>query len=141
MISGVISSSSVPRLQHPQVARAQDAEPAVEIRLAMHWPSTTVVAHAEEGEIVGQQPLQELNRFGDLVDRQRRRIGLELGDIRVDALEHRAPVVHGEPHVAEHGLQRARRVRRARVIGDRLEMNMDEALARAFGGVGCSECD
>ena len=38
-----------------------------------------IIAHAEEGEIVGRQPLQELDRFGDLVDRQRRRIVLELG--------------------------------------------------------------
>ena len=34
-----------------------------------------IFAQAQKGEIVGAQPLQELAGFGDLVDRQRRRIG------------------------------------------------------------------
>ena len=36
-----------------------------------------IVAYAEEGEIVGGKPFQELHRLGDLIDRHRRRIGLE----------------------------------------------------------------
>ena len=92
--------------QHAQLARAHDAERAVEIRLE-RLAVAHVVAQAEEGEIVGQQPLQELDRLGDLVHRQRRRIALELVDDAGDALAHGAPVLHRQPHFAEHGLQRA----------------------------------
>ena len=69
----------VAALEHAQFARAHDAERAVEIRL-QRLAVDIVIAHAEEGEIVGQQPLQELDRLGDFIDRQRRRIGLEFGD-------------------------------------------------------------
>ena len=130
----------VAALEHAQFARAHDAERAVEIglqRLAVEG----VIAHAEEGEIVGQQPLQELDRLGDLVHRQRRRIGLEIGDDAVGALEHGAPVLHRQPHFAEHACERAHDVGARGLVRDRLEMDMDEALARAAGGVGRAERD
>ena len=60
MISGVISRSSLAALEHPQLARAHDAERAVKIRFE-HLPVDAVVSHAEECEIVGEEPLQELN--------------------------------------------------------------------------------
>ena len=123
----------VAALEHAQVARAHDAERAVEIRLE-RLAVEAVVAHAEESEIVGQQPLQELDRLGDLVDRQRRRIGFEFRDHGVDALEHRPPVLHRQPHFAEHVLERAHDVGARGLVLDRLEMNMDEALARAGRG-------
>ena len=140
MISGVNSSSSSPRLSTRNSRRAHDAERAVEIGL-QRVAVEGVVAHAEEGEIVGQQPLQELDRLGDLVDRQRRRIGLEIGDDAVDALEHGAPVLHRQPHFAEHARERAHDLGARGLVLDRLDMDMDEAFARAAGGVGGAERD
>ena len=95
-----------------------------------------VVAQAEESEIVGQEPLQELHRLGDLVHRQRRRVGLQVGDDAVGALEHGAPVLHRQPHFTEHVLERAHEIGARGLVCDRLEMNMDEAFARAAGGIG-----
>ena len=91
--------------QHAQFARAHDAEPAVVVGLQL-VAVEDVVAHADEGEIVGEQPPEELDCLRDLVDRQRRRIGLELGDDGVDALAHRLPVFDRKPHLAEHREQR-----------------------------------
>ena len=126
--------------QHAQIARAHDAERAVEIgfeRMAVEG----VVAHAEESEIVGQQPLQELDRLGDLVHRQRRRIGLQFGDDCLDAFAHGAPVLHRQPHLREHAVERAHQVGARGLVLDRLEMDMDEALARGAGLVGRAKRD
>ncbi len=122
------------------MAVAHDAERAVEIGLE-RVAVEAVIAHAEEGEIVGRQPLQELDRFGDLVHRQRRRIGLQIGDDAVDPLQHRPPVLHRQPHVGEHGLQGAHDVGARGLLLDRIDVDMDEALARAVGGIGRAERD
>ena len=127
-------------LEHAQFTQAHDAERAVKVgfqRLAVEG----VIAHAEEGEIVGQQPLQELDRLGDLIHRQRRRVGLEIGDDAVGALEHGAPVLHRQSHFAEHARERAHDVGARGVVRDRLEMDMDEALARAGGRIDGAERD
>ena len=121
-------------LEHAQLGRAHDAERAVIIGL-QRVAVESVIAHAEEGEVIGQKPLQELDRLGDFVDRQRRRVGLEVGDRAVDALEHGAPVLHRKPHLAEHGAERAHDVVARGLVGDRLEVEMDEALACAVCGV------
>ena len=125
-------------LEHAQFGRAHDAEGIVEIGL-QHIAVEGVIAHAEEGKIVGQQPLQKLDRLGDFVDRQRRRIGLEIGDDAIGALEHGAPVLHRQPHFAEHTCERAHDIGARGLVGDRLEMDMDEALARVAGGVGSAQ--
>ena len=86
-----------------------------------------------------KQPLQELDRLGDFVHRQRRRIGFQIGDDTVGALEHGAPVLHRQPNFAEHLAKRAHDVGARGLVGDRIEMDMDEAFARAAGGVGRAE--
>ena len=91
--------------QHLEIARAHDAEPRVEIGLDR--PAIDrVIAHAEKGEIVGQQPLQELDRFGKFVHRQRRRIALEPGDDGLDTAAHRLPVLDGKADLCQHALER-----------------------------------
>ena len=60
-----------------------------------------IFAQAQEGEIVGAQPLQELVGFGDLVDRQRRRIGIEGLDRLFDTGAHGPPVGDAGAHVVE----------------------------------------
>ena len=130
----------VAALEHAQFGRAHDAKRAVGIglqRIAVEG----VIAHAKEGEIVGQQPLQKLNRFGDFIDGQRRRIGFQIGYQAVDALQHGAPILHGQPHFAEYDRERAHDIGARGLVRDRLEMDMDEALARAAGGVGSAERD
>ena len=91
--------------QHAQFALAHDAERAVEVRPQL-VVLELVVAHAEEGEVVGEQPLQKLDRLGELVDRQWRRVVLHVRDDAVDAVEHRAPVGDGKPHFGEDALER-----------------------------------
>ena len=83
----MIGTSWPPRLQHRHVAAAQHAEAglAAPASSSRSLPAKRIVAHAEQGEIVGDQPFEELDRLGDLVDRQRRRIGLQLRDHLVDA--------------------------------------------------------
>ena len=82
---------------------------------------------------------QELDRLGDLVDRQRRRIGLQLGDDVVDALDHRPPVLHREPHLGEHGSRPRTRSARAAASSIAIDMDVDEAFALAAGGIGRAE--
>ncbi len=83
--------------QYPHLGGAQDAESGLEDRLVilvLVVASQRVFAHAEEGEIVGDQPFEELGRLGDFLDGQRRRIVLDLGDHLADARHHRPPVLH-----------------------------------------------
>ncbi len=120
--------------QHAQLARTHDAEPAVEVRLQV-VAVEDIVAHADKGEIVGEQPFEEFDRFRDLIHRQRRRIGLQLGDDGVDALAHRPPVLHRKPHLAEHRLQRLHDGFAQRLVFDRIDVNVDETFARAASGI------
>ena len=129
----------VAALEHAQLARPHDAEPALEYGLQRRTVDR-VVAHAEECEIVGQQPAQKLDRFGDFIHRQRRRIGFKFFDDVVDVIEHRPPVFHGEPHFTQNALDRGNQFG-ARGRFDRFDMNMDEALARGAGGVRRAERD
>src|SRR6185295_20192864 len=87
-----------------------------------------VVARTEEREIVGQQPLQKLDGFGNFVDRQRWRSGLEFGDNRGDAVTHRTPVLHRKAYLPKHDFQRMHELP-ASVIRNRRQMNMDETFA------------
>ena len=116
--------------QHVHVRRSQDAEPALGNDLiAALVAGQRVFAHAEEGEVVGDQPFEELRRLGDLLDRQRRRIVLDLGDDLADARHHRPPVLHAEAHVGEHAADRLDDLGLPRLVLDALDMDVDEALA------------
>ena len=135
-ISGVTTSGWSQRCsRHP--AHAHDAEPALEDRLErVGARRELVIADAQEGEIVGDQPFQELDRLGDLADRQRRRIGLELGDQLGDPRRHRTPVLHGDAHVGEHVRDGAHDLGAARLLVDALDVDLDEALAQRSAGGG-----
>jgi len=129
----------VAALEHPQFARAHDAERALEIRF-QRLPVDAIVAQAEEGEVVGKEPLQELNGFRDFTDRQRRRIVLQVGNNGVNARAHRLPVLHGHAHFTEHDLERAHEFFARSIIDDRSEVDMDETLTLALR-IGCAERD
>ncbi len=116
--------------QHMHVGRSQDAEPALGNDLvAALVAGQRVFAHAEEGEVVGDQPFEELRRLGDFLDRQRRRIVLDLGDDLADARHHRPPVLHAEAHVGEHAADRLDDLVLPRLVLDALDVDVDEALA------------
>ena len=134
MISGVDFEQLVAAPEHAEFTRAHDAERGFEIRI-QHLAVNLVIAHTQEREIVGKQPLQKLNGFGNFINGQRRRSRLEFGDHRSDAVTHRAPVLHREAYLAEHDFQRVHKVG-AGVVRNRRQMNMNEALTYT-GSVRC----
>ena len=122
----------VPALDHPHVAGAQNAEPGFEHGLERILAGAElVIANAEEGEVVVDEPREKCDSFGDLVRRHRRRVGFELDDHILDALHHRPPVGNAEADVGKHPLDGRDDVGAARLIIDRFEMDVDDALARA----------
>ena len=75
-ISGVMVTSSLPRRRSRISRDRKQPETGLEFRLERILAvAEGVVARAEEREIVCRHPLQELDRFGDLVGGKRRRIG------------------------------------------------------------------
>ncbi len=126
---------TAPAAQHLELARAHHPEPGLEHGIEPGVLGEHVIAHAEKGEIVGQQPVQELDGFGNFVDRQRRRVAPDIGN-RVDhARGHGAPVLNRSTHVGEHRLERGHDLCALRLIVDALDMEMDEALAQRAGHV------
>ncbi len=91
-----------------------------------------IFAQAQEGEIVGAQPLQELVGFGDVVDRQRRRIGVEALDRLFDTGAHSLPVGDAGAHVVE---RLGKAVDQLLAVGIGVEtgdVEMDQAFALAL---------
>ena len=120
---------------------AQDAEARIGDRLKRDLLGAAhefIFAHAEEGEVVVEQPLQEGDRFGQLVDRDGRRVLLIGADRLAHALLHGPKVEHGDPHVGEHGFEIF--LQRLRLLGrDARQMEMQEAFAdrlRVGAGLG-----
>ena len=92
-----------------------------------------VIANAEEGEVVVDEPFEECDGFGDLVRRHRRPVGFELGDHVLDTFQHRPPVGDAEADVGEHPLDGRHDVGAAGLVVDRLEMDVDHAFAQRAG--------
>ncbi len=120
--------------EHAEFTRTHDTERAFEIRI-QRLAVNLVVAHTQEREIVGEQPLEKLDGFGNFINGQRRRSGLEFGDYRSDAITHRAPILHREAYLAEHDFQRMHKIGAGAIRNGR-QMNMNEALAHV-GSVRC----
>ncbi len=114
-----------------QIAVAHHAERGIEIRrqtAALH----RVIAHAEKSEIVGQQPVHNLDGFRGLLDRQRRRVRFQFGNDGVDAREHRPPVSDCAPHFGQHVLDSAGKRGASRLVVHAVDVQVDEAFPRAF---------
>ena len=127
----------VPALHGRRLAAAQDAEPALEHRLERGLAGgEDVVSDAEEGEIVRDQPFQELDGLGDLGHWHGRRIGLELRNLAGDARRHRAPILDAGAHIGEHLVDRSDDLGALALVVDALDMDVDEALARRSRGRG-----
>ena len=119
--------------QHLHLGITQDAEAFVgaDVVRRIAVGREAIFAQTEEGEIVGAQPLQELVGFGDLVDRQRRRIGAEAHDRLLDTGSHGLPVADAGAHVVE---RLGKAVDQLLAVGTGIEtgdVQMDQAFAFA----------
>ena len=123
----------VPALQQPHVARTQQAKAGLEVRLEhVLAVGEGVIAGAEQREIVIRHPFQELDRFGDLLDGKRRRIGAQIRDDAARPRQHRLPILHAR-RAHRRGCLPARRTISARCAAssDAFDVEVDEALALA----------
>ena len=121
----------VPAPHHRHFTGTQKAEPALEDRLEQSAAvGECIIANAEKREIVCYQPIQEIDRLGDLGDGQGRRLALELGNRLADARQHDAPVRYADAHVAQHALQRFDDLGALPSAVDAIGMKMNEALAQ-----------
>ncbi len=116
--------------KEPHILRAQKPEPGLEVRLQL--VRVDVVARAEQREILAGQPFQELNRLGDVIGRQRRRIFSQIRDGLARPRKHRLPVLHADAHLGEDLLERSDDLGARRRVRQALDVNVDEALACAF---------
>ena len=117
---------------------AQDAEPGARHgtqELVVAVLDQVVLAEAEEREVVVGEPGQELASLGDLVVRQRRRVGLEVGDDRLDGGVHPPPVLDRFTDVQEH-LEQGLPDVLGLVLGHAVDLDVHPRLAVDVVGVG-----
>ena len=95
-----------------------------------------IFAHAEEGEIVRAEPLQELVGFGDLVDRQRWRIGRESLDRFLDAVTHGAPVGDAGADVVQRPGEAVDQLLAIGIGVQAVDVEVNQAFARALCSLG-----
>ena len=118
-------------LQHMGFGSAQKAQSRILDRheiAARHAAIELVLAHAEKGEVIVGEPHQEGDRFGELRDGNRRRVG----PVGVDRLGqprlHDAPVEDGGAHVGENLHELACELAEL-AVGHPAQMDVDQALA------------
>ena len=124
-----------PAPEHAHVGIAQEAEPRALHRIRGDIAlGEAVFAHAEEGEIVGANPVEERDRFRDLCGRQRRWIdAIRLGRLE-QARAHRHPVADGDANVVVDERQPFDQARARGGVIDAVDVDVQEAFApRARG--------
>jgi hypothetical protein len=92
-----------------------------------------VLAIAEEGEVVVDDPFEERLRLAELLGLDGRRVEVEVGDDLGGAQPHRLPVVDRGPDVAEDALQAEADPVQARRVGLAVDLDVDEGLERPVG--------
>ena len=117
--------------QHAQRRAVDDRQ-----RVAVVGRDQVVAAVAEEGEVTVGEPRQEGPGLGDLGRRPRRRAAAELADDVGDARAHRAPVVDADAHVGEHTLEVGGERLHPLGVGDAVDLDVHQRLARATRRVG-----
>ncbi len=142
MISGVIETSSLAASQDAHLRVTQDAEAGFVLRLELALAvGEDVAAEAQEGEIVGRQPLQELRGLGDFIDRQRRRavleVGSDLGDARQPSVA--SPATHTRTSASTLASAATISAQRASIL-DALDVDVNEAFSRAPPLPACFRC-
>ena len=123
---------AAPQNLHIRIAQQAKARSAdrVEARRAF---GEAVVAQAQKNEIIRREPFEKLHRLRDLIDGQRRRIGLEGADRRLNARPHRPPVPHTDADIGVDAGETRLKAPHDLRIGDAVDLDVDEALARRSG--------
>ncbi|GIX16140.1 MAG: hypothetical protein KatS3mg119_0326 [Rhodothalassiaceae bacterium] len=122
--------------QHVAPGIAQQPEPrAAHRREGRHARIAleTVLAVAEEGEVVVSEPAQEADRLLLHVGGDRRRRHGQRGDRLVDLRQHRPPVVHRLADIGQDRLHPARDRRQHPGIGLGVDLDVDVGFAQAAG--------
>jgi hypothetical protein len=118
--------------QEPHSRRAQQAETGLQVRLERVLAvGVGVVARAEQCEIVGGDPLQKLDRFGDLLGRERRRRGAQLRGDLAQARQHQPPILDADAHLGENIGKRAHKIGACRGVLVVLDLDVNKAFALA----------
>ena len=135
-------TSWLPRRNSRISRERKSPEPGRERRLErMFAVRIGIVARAEQGEVVARQPFEKLDRFGDLLDRQRRRVVAQVRDDLARARQHGLPILHADAHLGEDFFERANDVRPLRRILQAVDMNVNEAFALAVALARALEAD
>ena len=101
-------AAAQPRLEQPHVIAAQDAQRGARDQLVAQAAGLrrivdiAVAAMAEEGEMVGFQPAQEIVVLGQVG----RTAGRQVGDGVEAGAPHRPPVLDRQPHLGQHAGER-----------------------------------
>ena len=116
-------------LQHAHLAVPQHAQGGVMPGFEVLSVYQLVIAHSQEGEIVGHQPLQECNRFRCFAWRQRMRIASKLLDQGADSRQYRFPIGDRTTYLFQHLRERGDDGITLGIILDALEMQINKAFA------------
>ena len=88
-----------------------------------------MAAVAEQGHVIVGKPLREGQTLLDLSTGQRRRCGSQLGDRLAQLLDHRLPVFHGGPHVAQHTHDAGRQIGTLLVVDHAVDLDVHPRFA------------
>jgi hypothetical protein len=114
--------------QDAEAAAGDEAQPVVAV-----VGDQVVLPIAEQGQMPVGQPLQEGVAFGHVRRRQGRGRGIELGDRRAQAGDHRLPVFDGRAHVAEHALDAVHQVGALLRVDQSIDLDVHPRFARGIG--------
>ena len=113
-------------LEQPHLVAAQDAERRARHDLVAQAAGlrrvldVAIAAMAEEGEMVGLQPAQEIVVLGEA----RRAAGGEIGDGVEAGAAHRPPVLDRQPHLGQHAGERGGKLVEQRGIGLAVDLDV-----------------
>ena len=111
--------------QHAKAGAWNDLQREVAIRT-----DEVVLPVSQQQQVILRQPLEEVAVLADLLARQRWRLAVDLADHRAQLRHHRLPVDDGGAHVAEHALDALRELRAGHGVGEPVDLDVHEGLAR-----------
>ena len=116
--------------QHLHIGIAQDAKAFGGNRVRQHFLiREAIFAHAEQGEVIRQQPIEKLHGFGDLVRRQKGRCCAVTRRDLGKAGAHRNPVGDGSADVAEDRGQAFREIGACGLVEHSPDVDVQQAFA------------
>ncbi len=116
--------------QQAHLGRAQQAETRLEGRLERILAlGEGVIARAKQRKMVVGKPFQEVDRFGDFIDRKRRRVVSQVGDDAIDPRQHLLPVLDRNADIAQYSFEFAQDACPLFGILDSRDVHMNKAFA------------